>query len=121
MILYGYEHMIMMCTYLNSHLLGAPREYVLYGLDSGLGRASFWPSTPHAFHVPHPTRYLAACPKWIRFHTYLLHCYLGGFSLMYKKTTQQRYMTHMETHIYITSALLFFFLLFFLHLFYLSW
>ncbi len=46
-----------------------------------------------------------------------LHCYLDGFSLMYKQTTQQRYTTHMDTHIHITSALLFFFSSFLLSLY----
>jgi hypothetical protein len=54
MILYGYEHKTMICTYLNSHLLGAPREYVLHGLDPGLDWASFWPSIPRAFRVATP-------------------------------------------------------------------
>jgi hypothetical protein len=42
------------CTYLNSHLLGAPCEYVLHGLDPGLDWASFWPSAPRVFHVATP-------------------------------------------------------------------
>ncbi len=30
---YRQEYIIMVCTYLNSYLLGAPREYILHGLD----------------------------------------------------------------------------------------
>jgi hypothetical protein len=36
MVLYRQECRIMACTYLNSSLLGAPRKYVLHGLDPGL-------------------------------------------------------------------------------------
>jgi hypothetical protein len=43
----------MIWKYLNSHL-GAPREYVLHGLDPGLDSASLWPSTPCVFHVATP-------------------------------------------------------------------
>ncbi len=45
----------------------------------------------------------------IGFHTQPLHWCPGGFSLIYKQITQQCYMTHMGTHLYFTSALLFFF------------
>jgi hypothetical protein len=48
------------CTYLNSGLLRAPREYVLHGLVPGLDWASFWPHSLWAcILLPRPTRYLA--------------------------------------------------------------
>ncbi len=43
--------MIMTCTYLNSHLLEAPHEYVLHSLDPGLDWASFWSPSPNVFLV----------------------------------------------------------------------
>jgi hypothetical protein len=43
--------MIMTCTYLNSHLLEAPREYVLHGLDPGLDWVSFWSPSLNVFLV----------------------------------------------------------------------
>jgi hypothetical protein len=43
----------MACTYLNSHLLEAPCEYILHGLDQGLDRASFWSPSPNVFLVCH--------------------------------------------------------------------
>jgi hypothetical protein len=46
-------------TYLNSHLLGAPREYVPHGLDPGLDWASCWSSFPCVFLVcPGPSSIL---------------------------------------------------------------
>ncbi len=41
----------MTCTYLNSHLLEAPREYILHGLDPGFDWASFWSPSPNVFLV----------------------------------------------------------------------
>ncbi len=43
--------MIMTCTYLNSHLLEAPREYILHGSDPGLDWASFWSPSSNVFLV----------------------------------------------------------------------
>jgi hypothetical protein len=59
------------------------------------------------FMLPRLIRYLA-----VRVSHLPLHCYLGGFSLMYKQTTKQRYTTHMDTHIHHIgiTILLFFFL-----------
>jgi hypothetical protein len=33
---YWQEHTVIICTYLNGYLLGAPRKYVLHGFDLGL-------------------------------------------------------------------------------------
>ncbi len=43
------------CTYLNSHLLEAPRKYVLHGLVPGLNWAPFWPLPLNI----HSSQYLA--------------------------------------------------------------
>ncbi len=44
------------CTYLNSHVLEAPREYVLHGLVPGLNWAPFWPLplSKHLVATPNP-------------------------------------------------------------------
>ncbi len=44
------------CTYLNSHLLEAPREYVLDGLVPFLNRVPFWPLplSMHLVAMPNP-------------------------------------------------------------------
>jgi hypothetical protein len=55
--------MIITHTYLNSHLLGAPREYVLHGLDPGLDRASCWSPFPSVLLVcPGPFSILLYVP-----------------------------------------------------------
>jgi hypothetical protein len=43
---YRQKHMIITLTYLNSHLFGAPCEYVLHGFDPGLDWASCWSPWP---------------------------------------------------------------------------
>ncbi len=43
--------MIITCTYLNNHLLGAPREYVFHGVDPGVDWASCWSPFPSVFLV----------------------------------------------------------------------
>jgi hypothetical protein len=45
------EHMILTCTYLNSHLLEAPPKYVLHGPNPGLDWASFWSPSSNVFLV----------------------------------------------------------------------
>ncbi len=57
--------------------------------------------------LPRPTQYLAVYCNGSSF-TPSAFCYLGGFSLMYRYTSQQRYTAYVHTCIYITSALLFF-------------
>jgi hypothetical protein len=60
---YRQEHMIITRTYLNSHLLGAPREYVLHGLNPGLNWASCWSSFSSKFLIcPGPTSILLFAP-----------------------------------------------------------
>ncbi len=71
------------CTYLNSHLLGAPRKYVLHGLSLGLNRVPFGLSLWACILLPCPTQYLAVYFIGSGF-TLTPSCYLGGFSLMYK-------------------------------------
>jgi hypothetical protein len=71
------------CTYLNSSLLGAPREYVLHGLVPGLNWAPFWPRLTSMHLDAKPAQYLAVYYSGSSFTPNTL-CYLGGFSLMYK-------------------------------------
>ncbi len=105
-VLFRQETRIMACTYLNSHLLGASREYVLHGLDPGLDWASFWPSTPYVFHVA-TSHSESCCLSQMDRVSHLTPSLLSGWLL-----------TNVQ---YITSALLFFFSSFFLHFFNLSW
>ncbi len=42
---------VIFCTYLNGFLLGAPREYILHGLNPGLNGASCWFCFPSTFLV----------------------------------------------------------------------
>ncbi len=57
------------CTYLNSHLLEAPREYVLHGLVPGLNFAPFWPPplSMHLVAMPSPVSFCLL--QRVRFHT----------------------------------------------------
>jgi hypothetical protein len=50
-IIWAKNIQLSLCTYLNSHLLGAPREYVLHGLDPGLNWASRWFPFPNILLV----------------------------------------------------------------------
>jgi hypothetical protein len=125
MILYGYEHMIMICTYLNSHLLGAPREYVLHGLDPGLDWASFWPSTPRAFRVAMPHS-VSCCLSQMNQVSHLSPSLLSGWLLTNVQVNNitALYDTHGHAYTictYNTAALLFFFLPFFSYFLQLSW
>ncbi len=86
------------CTYLNSCLLVATRKYVFHGLDPGIYWTPFWPllASMHLVATPNP---VFNC-LWQRFTYYPnVFCYLSGFSLMYKQTSQQRYMIQ-GTHVY---------------------
>jgi hypothetical protein len=62
------EHTMITCTYLNSHLLEAPREYVLHGLVPGLNWAPFWPLplSMHLVATPNPVSCCLLC--WVGFH-----------------------------------------------------
>ncbi len=113
-VLYSQECRIMACTYLNSRLLGAPRECVLYGLDPGLDWASFWPSTSRVFHVAMP-HLVSCCSSQMGRVSLLTLSLLSGWLLtnVQENNTKTLYDTHGHTyihHICITS-LLFFFLL----------
>ncbi len=96
------------CTYLNSGLLEAPRKYVLHGLVPCLNWAPFWPlpMSMHLVATPSPV----SCYRNGSSFTPCAFCYLGGFSLMYKKTSQQRYTTH-GTHVYTSHRHYYSFLL----------
>jgi hypothetical protein len=96
-----------MYTYLNSGLLVAPREYVLHGLVPGMYWAHLWPllMSMHLVATPNP---VYNC-LWQQFKFLPnVFCYLDGFSLMYKWTSQQWYMiqgTHLSTsHYYYYSC-----------------
>jgi hypothetical protein len=124
MVLYGYENVSMICTYLNSHHLGVPREYVLHGLDPGLDWASFWPSTPHAFHVATP-RSVSWCLSQRDWVSHLSQSLLSRWLLtnVQVNNTTTLYDTHGHEYIHHigNTILLSSFLLFFLNFFHLSW
>jgi hypothetical protein len=84
-------------TYLNSHLLGAPREYVLHGLVPGLDWVSFWPPSP-SMHLVAMSNPVSCClSHWVGFHTH-------------KHNITTLHDKHAQIYVNITSALLFFFL-----------
>jgi hypothetical protein len=56
--------MIITHTNLKSHLLGAPREYVLHDLDSGLDWVPLLATLPKCIScLPRFIQYLAVCPN----------------------------------------------------------
>ncbi len=64
------------CTYWNSHLLEAPREYVLQGLYPGLNWAPFWP-LPMSMHLVATPNPVSCCLlQRVRFH---LPFFLAGW------------------------------------------
>ncbi len=92
------------CTYLNSYLLGTPREYVLHGLDPGLDWASRWLTFSRVFPV---------CPGTpiILLFVPLDRVYNLTPSLLFGRLLTNAQVNNTAAHIYlyITSALLFFF------------
>ncbi len=102
----------MICTYLNSHLLGAPCKYVLHGLDPGLDWASLWPSTPCEFHVAKPHSVLCCLSQMDRV-SHITPSLLSGWLLtnVQVNNTTTLHDTHGRTyihHIGITILLLFY-------------
>jgi hypothetical protein len=100
------QQCIYYCTYLNSGLLEAPREYVLHGLIPGLNWASYWP-LPMSMHlVATPSPVSCCLLQQVKFHNYRF--LLSGWLLTNVQvniTTTIHDTWH--TCIYITSALLF--------------
>jgi hypothetical protein len=97
-------------TYLNSYLLGAPREYVLHGLNSDLGWASHWSSFSSVFLVcTGPPSILLFVPTDRVSH--LTPSLLSGQLLtnVQVNNTAALHDTHGHTYIHQKSALLFFF------------
>ncbi len=97
--------------------------YVVYVLDPGLDWASIWPSTPRAFPVATPHS-VSCCLSQMDRVSHLSPSLLSGWLLtnVQINNTTTLYDTHEHTYtVYITSALLFFFLPFVLHLFHFSW
>ncbi len=86
------------CTYLNSGLLVAPREYVFHGLVPGVYWAYLWPPLTSMHLVATPNPVYNCLWQRFKFHPNVF-CYLGGFSLMYKETSLQRYIIQ-GTHLY---------------------
>ncbi len=82
-------------------------------MPPGIDLTLFWPLLMSMHPVATPNPVSSCLLQWLKFHPNIF-CYLGGFSPMYKQTSQQRHMIQ-GTHIYITLALLFIF--FFLHSF----
>jgi hypothetical protein len=91
----------MICKYLKSHLLGAPRECVLHGLNPGLDWASFWPSTPCAFHVATPHS-VSCCLSQLDQVSHLSPSLLSGWLLtnVQVNNTTKLYDTHGHTYIH---------------------
>ncbi len=89
-------------AYLNSSHLEAPREYVPHGLVPGLDWAPFWPLPMRMHLVATPSPVSCCLLQRFKFHTQR-PCCLGGFSLMYKETSQQLYMTHGHMYIHHTD------------------
>jgi hypothetical protein len=108
-----------LCIIVNVHtwtavfFFKAPCEYVLHGLVPGIGWTPFWPLLMSMHLVATPNPVSSCLLQRFKFHPNVF-CYLGGFSRMYKQTSQQRY-TIQSTHVYIVHVLLFIF--FFLHFF----
>ncbi len=99
---------IINCTYLNSHLLAAPREYVHHGLVAGLDWASFWSLSPsmHPVAMPNPVScYLHISMGRVSLLTPSL---LSGWLLTNVQVNNITTLHNTHEHIYITSALLFF-------------
>ncbi len=79
---------------------------------SSCGNSRIHPSWPCSEHGLNPalSMHLVATPnpvynclwQWVKFHPNVF-CYLGGFSLMYKQTSQQRYMIQ-GTHLYTSHC-----------------
>ncbi len=113
MVLYSQGCRIMACTYLNSCLLGAPRECVLHGLDPGLDWTSFWPSTPGVFHVAMP-HLVSCCLSQMGRVSHLTPSLLSGWLLTNVQVNNTTTLYDTQGHTYIhhigITILLFFFL-----------
>jgi hypothetical protein len=106
------------CTYLNSHLLGAPHEYVLHGLVPGLNWVLSGLSLSACILLPCPTQYLAVYFSGSGFtpNAFLLSGWLLTNLQVNNITTLHDICAHMYIHpIGITI------LLSFLHIFHSSW
>ncbi len=66
------------CTYLNSGLPVAPREYVLYGLNPGMYWTHLWPLLAGMHLVAMPNPVYNCLWQWFKFHPNIF-CYQGGF------------------------------------------
>ncbi len=105
----GKNIQLRLCTYLNSHLFGAPREYVLHGLDPGLNWASRcfpFPSIflgcsgPHSVLLFAPTDQVSHSTPSLLTRRLLTHVQVNNMAVLHDTCT--------DTHIYITLILLFF-------------
>jgi hypothetical protein len=92
--------MIMVCTFLNSHLLGAPCGYILHGLDPGLDWASFWPSTPSVFHVATPHS-VSCCLSQTDQVSHLTPSLLAGWLLINVQVNKTTMLHNTHGHTYI--------------------
>ncbi len=88
----------MICTYLNSHLLEAPLECIIHGLDPGLDWASFWPFTSCAFRVATPHS-VSCCLSQMDRVSHLSPSLLSGWLLQVNNTTTL-YDTHGHAYIH---------------------
>jgi hypothetical protein len=105
-----------LCTYLNSLLLGALREYVSHGLCPGVDRASCWfPFPKHIFVYSGPPSILLFAPTAPVSHsTPFLAYWQPSTSVQENKYVSATSYTHRHTylhHICITIHLFFFFTL----------
>ncbi len=94
------------CTYLNVRLLGAPREYVLHGLNPGLNWGSCCPISwsLFLFVLAHP---VSCYSLWrLKFQAHL-PIITGRFNTNVQvNNTAMPLLIHIYTHIYITLILL---------------
>jgi hypothetical protein len=89
------------CTYLNGHLLGAPREYILHGLNPGLNWSSCCPASWafFLFVLAHPASWCLL--QWLKF---LAHPSLLARQLNTDIQVNNTTMPHFGTHVHISTS-----------------
>ncbi len=106
------------CTYLNSQLLEAPREYVLHDLVPGLNWVPFWPLplSMHLVAMPNPVSYCLLSGSGFTPDAFLLSGWLLTNVQVKNTTTLLDICAHMYIHHIGISMLLSS-----LHIFHSSW
>ncbi len=98
----------LLCTYLNGHLLEAPREYVLLGLNPGLDWTSCWLSSISIFLVCSgpPSIFLFTPTTHVSYSNPLLPAGQLNTNVQVNNMATLHHL-YTVTHIYITFILLF--------------